>query len=80
MQVSYLRNMSVEVPDSVIEIFVEWLALWEGRLDDGFDGASYKAAFALGYEVGLRNSATDTPPKRNFSEHEDEWPTPHGNC
>ena len=80
MQVHYLRGLSVEIPDSVMELFAEWFSLWEGRLDDGFEGESYKAAFALGYEVGLRNAATDKPPCRDFSDAEDEWNIPHGNC
>jgi len=79
MQVSYLRGMSVEVPEVVMDVFIEWFSLWEGRLHDDYDGETYRAAFALGYEVGLRNLAGDVPPKRNFVEL-DDWSIPHGNC
>ena len=79
MQVSYLRGMSVDVPESVMGIFLEWFSLWEGRLQDNYDGETYRSAFALGYEVGLRHAAMETPPNRNFS-NTDEWPTPHGSC
>jgi|LakMenE18May11ns_1017448.scaffolds.fasta_scaffold5291685_1 hypothetical protein len=79
MQVNYLRGIGIEVPDSVMEVFNEWFSLWEGRLADGFDGETYRSAFALGYEVGLRNAAKDTPPNRRSFE-EDDWPIPHGNC
>jgi hypothetical protein len=80
MKVSYLKGMSVEVPDSVIELFQEWLSMWEGRLDDGFGGESYKSAFALGYEVGLANAAYEKPPVRDFRSDEDDWSIFKGSC
>ena len=75
MQVNYLRGLSTEVPDSVMELFWEWFSLWEGRLDDGFEGESYKAAFALGYEVGLKDAVTEKVLKKGS-----DWVLPHGNC
>lgn len=79
MQVSYLRGVSVEVPDSILELFDEWFALWEGRLVDGFDGETYRSAFALGYEIGLRNTNTEAPVKSGSSSS-DSWPPPRGSC
>lgn len=69
-----MGDETIDIPDHIIEIFNEYMAMWEGRLNDGFENQSYQTFFAVGYEVGIREGRMTKPVTK------EDWPKSHGNC
>ena len=77
MIIEYLKGAKAVVPDDDVALFWEWHSIIcagetgaSSTLDDGFDGASYQAAFALGYDLAIRTvmrDALDLPGENNPS-------------
>lgn len=63
VDISIAEGVSVAIPEDTLDVFQQWLDLM--GVDDGFDGEAFRAAFALGFELGKKDSEShpSTPSK-----------------
>lgn len=80
MNVSFMKDSQIDLPSDVVELFWEWMEMWKVPVDDGYEGMAMLSAYALGYEVGLRNASLDTAPKRIVTDLGDWGSKEKGSC
>lgn len=52
MEVEYYHGVKTDIDEEDVTLFWEWHT--QIGIDDGYDGQSYLAAFALGYDLAMR--------------------------